>query len=77
MVHCSKWYDNKVCILLYMCVHYNFFLCLSLHNRGLQSIWSMISSRLWPVLLMIIVVVVFNNHTFPRGNSAVKHKTVM
>ena len=71
MIHCSKWYDNKVCILLYMCVHnynYNFFLCLS---------WSMISSRLWPVLLMRIVVVVSNNHTFPRGNSAVKHKTVM
>ena len=48
-----------------------------MYYRGLHSIWSKTSSRLWPVLLIRIVVVVFNNHRFTRGNSAVEHNKMV
>ena len=48
-----------------------------MYYRGLHSIWSKTSSRLWPVLLMRIVVVVFNNHRFTRGNSAAEHNKMV
>ena len=78
MVHCSKWYEDKVLLLcVIIMIHLNamqFPLCCS----GLQSAWSETSNRLWLVLLMRIVIVVFSNHRFPRGNLvAANNKMVM